>query len=152
MKEEAFTSAANRIRSLKEKGRYAEAEEEIRRVLEKEPDHLSFRLSLADLYLRQDRLTESRVPVEEGMTQDPQHPQALSFLGDILLKHHSSEEALPCYRQACNREARSYLVLKAARALMEMGKCEEALANFSRQVLNATVIMTPTKIDDTLLV
>jgi len=132
MEKEAFHSAANRIKSLKEKGRYGEAEGEIRRVLEKEPDDLFFRVSLADLYLRQDRLTESRVLIEEVMTQDPRHPQALSVLGYILLKQHSPKEALACYRQAFNREAQPYLILKAARALKEMGKLEEAIEELEK--------------------
>ena len=138
LEKETFNSTAGRIKSLKESGRYEEAEEEIRRSLEREPDHLHFKLSLADLYLREDRLTESRSLVEEVLTQDPQHPQALSVLGDILLKQHSSEEALACYRQAFNRDPRSYLVLKAARALKAMGRYEEAL-----QELENVLIVKP---------
>lgn len=131
-REEPYSSVSNRIRVLKESRRYEEAEEEIRREMEKNPDHLFLKVSLADLYLRQGRPNEGRILAEEVLSQDPQHPQALSILGDLFLKQHSPREALQCYRQAFNREPKSYLTLKTARALKEMGKSDEALEELER--------------------
>ncbi len=124
-----------RIKAFKESGRYEEAEQEIRRVLEKNPDHSLLRVSLADLYLRQGRLTESRVLVEEVLTRNPQHPQALCVLGDIFLKQRTYRGALDCYQQAFNRDPRSYLTLKTARAFKEMGKYEEALQELEKVLI-----------------
>lgn len=131
-REGTYSTVPNRIRILKESGKYEEAEEEIRRGLEKNPNDLFFKTSLADLYLRQERLTEGRILAEEVLAQDPQHPQALSVLGDVFIKQRSYQEALECYRQALNRDARPYLVLKAARALKGMGNLVEALQELEK--------------------
>jgi tetratricopeptide (TPR) repeat protein len=130
--EEIYVAIPNRIRALKERGKYEEAEKEIRHGLEKHPDDPFFKTSLADLYLRQGRLTETRILVEEVLAHDPQHPHALSVLGDLFLKQRSHREALECYRQAFNRDPKPYLILKTARALKEMGNLVEALQELDK--------------------
>lgn len=132
MENREFYSAGSRIKSFKKSGRFEEAEEEIRKGLEKNPDDLFLKSSLADLCARQGRLIEGRILAEEVLSQDPQHPHALSALGDIFLKQHAPGEALKCYRQAFNRDPRPFLTLKAARALKEMGKHEEALQELEK--------------------
>jgi len=128
----------DRIRILKESKKYKEAEEAILQELQKDPDQPLFKTSLADLYLRQGRLAEGRILVEDVLARDPQDPQALSVLGDIFLKQHSPREALECYRQAYSRDPRPYLTLKAARALKEMRKFEDAL-----QELEKVLVLKP---------
>jgi len=130
--EEKHFSLAGRVRSLKEKGRFAEAEEEIQRELKKNADQPFLKMSLADLYLRQERLAQARILVEEVLSQDPQHPQALTVLGDLFLKQNSPKEALECFRQALAREPRDYLVLRSARALKEMNRFAEALEELDK--------------------
>ncbi len=125
-------SLFERIRSLKEKGKFAEAEEEIQRELEKKPDQSFLKATLADLFLHQDRLAEARILVDEILSRDPQHPQALYLLGEIFLKQNSPKEALECFRQAFAREPRDYLVLRAARALKEMNRFPEALEELEK--------------------
>ena len=131
-REETYLSLADRIRSLKDRRRYAEAEEEIQRELKKNPDQPFLKMSLADLYLRQDRLAQARILVEEVLAQDPQHPQALYVLGEIFLKQNSPKEALECFRQAFAREPRDYLILRSARALKEMNRFAEALEELEK--------------------
>jgi tetratricopeptide (TPR) repeat protein len=131
-REEPHLSLVERIRSLKEKGKFSEAEEEIQRELKKNPDQSFLKMSLADLFLRQDRLAQARILVEEVLSQDPQHPQALTVLGDLFLKQNSPREALECFRQALAREPRDYLVLRSARALKEMRHYAEALAELEK--------------------
>jgi tetratricopeptide (TPR) repeat protein len=92
--QEIFSKEPHRIRLLKEKGRYDEAAEEIRHGLEKNPHDHFLKTSLADLYLRQGNLTEGRILAEEVLTQDPQHPQALSVLGDLYLKSRSPQNSI----------------------------------------------------------
>jgi tetratricopeptide (TPR) repeat protein len=122
----------DRIRILKETGKYAEAENEIRGELERDPDQSLLKVSLADLYLRQGRRTEARILVEEVLDFDPRHSQALSVLGDCFLEERLPEKALECYRQALSHDARPYLILKAARALREMKRFEEALQELEK--------------------
>jgi len=131
-REETYFSLADRIRSLKEKGRFSEAEEEIEKELKKNPDQPFLKMSLADLYLRQDRLAQARILVEEVLSQDPQHPQALTVLGELFLRQNSPAEALECFRQAFAREPRDYLILRSARALKEMRRFAEALEELEK--------------------
>ena len=121
-----------RIRALKESGKLEEAEKEIEEGLRETPDNLLLKTSRADLYLRKGRLTEGRILAEEVLAHDPQHTQALSVLGDFFLKEHSPRKALECYRQAFFRDPRPYLILRAARALKEMGKFAEALQELGK--------------------
>ncbi|NWG05015.1 MAG: tetratricopeptide repeat protein [Syntrophaceae bacterium] len=122
----------DRIRSLKESRRYPEAEEELREELQKNPEQPFLKTSLADLYLRQGRLTEARILIDEVLTFDPQHPEALSVLGDLFIKEHSPQRALDCYRQAFARDPKPYLILKTARAFKEMKLFDEALQELEK--------------------
>jgi len=130
--EETYLSLPDRIRKLKKNGRYSEAEGMIQKELEKNPDQLFLKASLADLYLRQGRLADGRILVEEVLARDPGHPQALCVLGDIFFKERSFREALDCYRQASSRESGDYPILKAARALKEMKRFGEALEELEK--------------------
>jgi tetratricopeptide (TPR) repeat protein len=131
-REETYLSLADRIRSLKEKGKFYEAEVEIQRELKKNPDQPFLKMSLADLCLRQDRLAQARILVEEVLSQDPRHPQGLTVLGEIFLKQNSPKDALECFRQAFARDPRDYLVLRSARALKEMNRFAEALEELEK--------------------
>lgn len=122
----------DRIRSLKESRRYSEAEEEIRRELQKSPEQSFLKASLADLYLRQGRLIEARILIDEVLGYDPLHPEALSVLGDLFIKERSPQRALDCYRQAFARDPKPYLILKTARALKEMRRFDDALQELEK--------------------
>jgi len=130
--EEYYSTISHHIRLLKESGKYEEAEKEIHQGLEEHPDHPLLKISLADLYLRQGRLTEARILAEEVLNSNPQEPQALSVLGDVFLKQHTPRQALECFRQAFNRTPTPYLTLKASRALKGMGRLEEALQELEK--------------------
>ena len=123
---------SDRIRALKESGKYSEAEEEIRQELQKNPEQSFLKTTLADLYLRQGRLIEARILTDEVLARDPQHPEALSVLGDLFLKQRSPKRALECYRQAFSRDPKPYLVLKTARAFKEMKLFDNALQELEK--------------------
>ena len=120
------------IRSLKESRRYSEAEEEIRQELQKNPEQSFLKASLADLYLRQGRFIEARILIDEVLAHDPQHPEALSVLGDLFVKKRSPKKALDCYRQAFARDPKPYLILKTARAFKEMKLFDDALQELEK--------------------
>ncbi len=131
-RETGYQRVAERIRALKAEGRYPEAEEEIRRELEKDPHNAFFQAGLADLWIKQGRLAEARILAEEVLARDPGQPQALSILGDFFMKRHAPADALNCYRQAFARAGGDYLILRSARALREMKRLEEALEELER--------------------
>jgi tetratricopeptide (TPR) repeat protein len=122
----------DRIRILKQSKRYSEAEEEIRYELQKTPEQSFLKTDLADLHLRQGRSIEARILIEEVLARDPQHPEALSVLGDLFIKERSPQRALECYRQAYSRDPKPYLVLKAARAFKEMKLFDSALQELEK--------------------
>jgi tetratricopeptide (TPR) repeat protein len=130
--ERKVPSFIKRIQTLKKGGKYEEAEEEIRRELERSPHDLLLQASLADLQVRRGHLTEARILAEGVLAEDPRHPQALLVLGDVFMKEHSPAEALECYRQAFNRDPSPYLTLRTARALNEAGRPEEALQELDK--------------------
>jgi tetratricopeptide (TPR) repeat protein len=123
---------SDRIRSFKESRRYSEAEEEIRQELQKNPEQPFLKTSLADLYLRQGRLIEARILIDEVLATDPQHPEALSVMGDLFVKERSYQKALDCYRQAFARDPKPYLTLKTARAFKEMKLFDDALRELEK--------------------
>jgi tetratricopeptide (TPR) repeat protein len=122
----------DRIRSLKESHRYSEAEEEIRCALQRNPEQPLLKASLADLHLRQGRLSEARILIDEVLDHDPQHPEALSVLGDLFMKQRSPRRALDCYRQAFARDPKPYLILKTARTFKEMKLFDDALQELEK--------------------
>jgi tetratricopeptide (TPR) repeat protein len=122
----------DRIRILKESRRYSEAEEEIQYELQKNPDQSFLKTSLADVYFRQGRFIEARILIDEVLARDPQHPEALSVLGDLFIKQRSPQKALDCYRQAFARDPKTYLVLKTARAFKEMKLFDDALQELEK--------------------
>jgi len=122
----------DRIRSLKESRRYSEAEEEIRYELQENPDQSFLKTNLADVYLRQGRFVEARILIDEVLARDPQHPEALSVLGDLFIKQRSPQRALGCYRQAFARDPKPYLILKTARAFKEMKLFDDALQELEK--------------------
>jgi tetratricopeptide (TPR) repeat protein len=122
----------DRIRSLKESRKYSEAEEVIQHELQQNPEQSFLKTSLADLRLRQGRLIEARILIDEVLAQDPQHPEALSVLGDLFIKQRSPQRALECYRQAFARDPKPYVVLKTARAFKEMKLFDDALQELEK--------------------
>ncbi len=121
-----------RFRSLKESRRYSEAEEEIRCELQKNPEQPFLKTSLAELYLRQGRLSEARIMIDEVLTLDPQNPEALSILGDLFIKQKAPQKAIDCYCQASARDPKPYLMLKIARAFKEMKRFDDALQELEK--------------------
>ncbi|MBW1900688.1 MAG: tetratricopeptide repeat protein [Deltaproteobacteria bacterium] len=123
-------------RDLKKKGRFQEAENELKEALDEAPDNFLLKSSLAELYLRQDRTTEARILADSILSSDAQHPQAQYILGEIYFKQEKFEEALQCFRRASMNDSRQYIQLRIARALREMRRSKEALEILDSSLLN----------------
>jgi tetratricopeptide (TPR) repeat protein len=116
-----------RARDLKRKGKYREAEKELKHALGENPANFLLKSSLAELYMRQGKLIEARILTEEVLAADPQHPQALFVLGEIFFKENNFEEALDCFRHASRKDPKPYVTLRIARTLRKMKRYEKAL-------------------------
>lgn len=123
------------LRHLLQNQQYKEAQEEIERRLKKNPDQPSLKITLAEIYFKQERLTAAKIILEEILLIDPQNERALSILGDIFLKEQKPQEALNCYRQAFARAPREYFLLQAARALKKMNRYEESLLELDKVLI-----------------
>lgn len=116
-----------RARDLKRRGAFREAEQELKDALEDQPDNPLLMMSLADLYQRQDKLTEARLLTESVLSADPEYPRAFYILGKILSCEGRQEEALQCFKKAFRKFQSPYLIRQIARTLREMQRHEEAL-------------------------
>ena len=116
-----------RANDLRREGKLAEAERELLEALDEAPDHFLLKSSLANLYVRQAKLLEAKVLVEEIMATDPQCSQALVVQGEIAFKENNFTEALQSFRHAWQTDSRPYLTLRVARTLGKMERYSEAL-------------------------
>ncbi len=112
---------------LRKKGKYQEAEEELKGALDEDPGNFLLKSSLAETYLRQDRLTEARIMAEAILSLDPQYPQARYILGEVFFKENRFEQALQCFHHASQKDQRPYLILRVAKTLRKMERYGEAL-------------------------
>jgi predicted Zn-dependent protease len=62
-----------RARDLKKRGEYQEAERELKAALDEAPKNFLLKSSLAELYLRQDRITEAGILADTIISSDPQN-------------------------------------------------------------------------------
>jgi tetratricopeptide (TPR) repeat protein len=113
--------------TLRKKGAFQDAEEELKAALEEQPDHPLLKASLAQLYLRQDRLKEARILVESILSMEPEYVQGLYVLGEIYLCEDNMDDALRCFRQASQKDPRPYLLHSVVKTLRKMGHYDEAL-------------------------
>jgi tetratricopeptide (TPR) repeat protein len=116
-----------RAKDLRRQGKLEEAERELLEALDEAPHHSLLKSSLANLYVRQGKLLEAKVLVEEVLAADPQCSQALVVQGEIAFKEKNFGEALQSFRHAWQLDPRPYLTLRIARTLREMERYNEAL-------------------------
>ena len=116
-----------RARDLKKQGRYQEAERELTEALDEAPNDFLLKSSIAELYLRQDHITEAGILADSILASDPQHPQAQYIRGEIAYKQKEFGDALQYFRSAAMNDTRPYLTLRIARTLRELNRYEEAL-------------------------
>lgn len=116
-----------RARELRKRGAYREAEEELKEALEEQPDHPLLKLSLAMIYIKEEKYLEAKVLAEEVLSQDPSDSKALYVMGEILLQGKRFNEALLYFQKAAHKDQSAFLKLRIARTLREMCRYQEAL-------------------------
>lgn len=84
-----------RAMQLDTTGRHEEAEEDLRRILEAEPDNAVALNALGYIITtRSDRFDEARTYIERALEQDPDNPAILDSMGWVLYQQGNTEEAL----------------------------------------------------------
>jgi len=113
--------------ALKRKGRLAEAEQELIEALEEAPHNSLLRSSLANLYVKQGKLLEAGVLVDDILKADPHCAEAMVVRGEIAMKEKRWADALEDFEHAWRGSPQPFLILLRGRALREMGQHEKAL-------------------------
>lgn len=80
-------------RSMREKGRYPEAKEELNKALEQEPENREVLLDLAELDLQMKDLDAAQAAVEKVLTAQPDHRRAKQLKGIVLFYRDSLDDA-----------------------------------------------------------
>lgn len=124
-----------RAKELRKKGAYHEAEEEIKEALDEQPGHPHLLVSLAAVYLRQERVPEARTIVTEVLSQDPFNAQALHLMGEISFKERRFREALDYLTKADQRDPSPFLKVAISRALTEVGRNQDALEILENELI-----------------
>lgn len=114
-------------KALRREGRLAEAEKELLEALEEAPYHALLRSSLANLYVRQGKLLEARVLIDQILKADPHCAEAMVVRGEIASKERRWPEALQDFEQAWQMDPQPFLILRRGRTLKEMGRYADAL-------------------------
>lgn len=84
-----------RAMQLDTSGQYEEAEADLRRILETEPDNAVALNALGYIITtRSDRYDEARPLIEKALEQDPENPAILDSMGWVLFKQGDTEQAL----------------------------------------------------------
>ncbi len=114
-------------RALRKKGLLKEAEKALKEALEEQPDHPLLKMSLATLFIRENKHLQSKALAEEVLLQDPSDAQAQYVLGEVFFHEKKYKEALPYFQKAAASDPRPYLRRRIARTLNEMGRGREAI-------------------------
>lgn len=127
-----FTSPLARARRLKVEHRYRQAEIILRELVEREPENVSARASLADLYYRTGHWRRALALAAEILRNDPDEPRALVVTGNVLRKKGKPAEAAENFRLALRVAETDYLWLRLAACQLDLKQAAEA-----RQALEA---------------
>lgn len=81
-------------------GKPAEAEPALRMAVEREPEHIGFRINLAELFERQGRVDDALAAFQTVTSQAPAFGRAWERLGDLSLQAQRPADALRNYERA----------------------------------------------------
>lgn len=120
-------------------GKMAEAEPALRKAVEREPDHIGFRINLGELFERQGRIGEALAEFQAVAAQAPTFPRAWERLGDLTALAQQTDEAFRHYARAFALEPSNQAVgLKWAALAHESNRNKEA-----RKILESTEKIRP---------
>lgn len=114
--------------ALFELHRFDQAQDEYRLALERDPAAIPPRLGLATVALRQGRLDQAEVLVQELLATHPEHADAWHANGTVAYARGDREQAMAHYDRALAADPEHYGArLARATALMDLGRFTEAV-------------------------
>jgi tetratricopeptide (TPR) repeat protein len=130
--QDMFENPISRARDLKARRRFGDAMEILKKELERHPDNLKVKASLADLYYRTERYKEASTLAGEILRDDPDDPRALVVMGNVLQARKKSAEALEYFNLALKVAETDYLWARVARCRLDSRDPAGALEAISR--------------------
>ncbi|RLB59957.1 MAG: hypothetical protein DRI34_00080 [Deltaproteobacteria bacterium] len=127
-----FENPLVRARRLKAERQYRQAELVLRGLVEREPENVSARASLADLYYRSGRLRQALALAAEILRRDPDEPRALVVTGNVLRKRGKPADAAENFRLALQVAETDYLWLRLAACQLDLKQPRQALESLQR--------------------
>ena len=85
-------------------GRYDEAAEKFKHMLELDPSNKVLQRQLAETFGRAGKFPEAQQLLEGILESDPKNAEALSSLADVFMEQHQYERALPIYQKLLLQE------------------------------------------------
>lgn len=70
------------------------------KALKQNPNHRNAHYYVALIYATQEKFTDAEAEIREALAIDPDYPEALNFLGQLLVKQGKRQEAIRAFRQA----------------------------------------------------
>jgi tetratricopeptide (TPR) repeat protein len=114
-------------------GRFEDAEQVYRQVLEQQPDSIDGLNLLGALVYQQGRFQEAVSCFEQVLTLQPDNPDAYNSLGVALKGQGRAAEAVSYYRQALSlRSSHPEVYNNLGNALRELGQVEEAIVAYQQ--------------------
>jgi Putative Zn-dependent protease, contains TPR repeats len=127
-----FETPLARARELKTAGHYAEAVKLLMCALEEFPADPKLKASLADAYYRLTHFREALALAGEILRDNPNDPQALIIIGNVLLARKKPREALAQFTLALAAAEQDYLWARCARCHLDLKDLPAALAAIRR--------------------
>jgi tetratricopeptide (TPR) repeat protein len=85
-------------------GRYDEAAEKYKHMLELDPSNKILQRQLAEIYGRAGKFPEAQKMLEGILEADPKNAEALASLADVYMEQHQFDRALPIYQKLLLQE------------------------------------------------
>lgn len=116
-------------------GQFGEAERQLRRALELDPQYVTAAAKLAGVLAERGKLDEAEKLLRKAWEWDEQSTEARTSLGHLLYKQGRSTEAVTVYEEALSIDATSPETLAGlADALVENGRLDEAIERYRQAV------------------
>ncbi len=131
--------ALERSRALLDQRLYAQAEQELRRVLDRDPGNLAALSDLATALAGQDRLDDAAATAEQALSLDPSYPRFHLLLAGLEARRGDRERALELVDSALELDPHlNEAKTQKAALLRQMGRPREA-----RETLDAALAADP---------
>jgi tetratricopeptide (TPR) repeat protein len=118
----------NTVFALKREKRYQEAERILSELLEAYPNNPHIKKSMADLMVKQNRLTNALLFIDNVLCSHPQDTEAMTIKGTIYYKSKRYKEAKEWFQGATRYKHSNFSLSMLIKTLIKTGEIDKALS------------------------